>query len=184
MLSLIYVYIAVGLRLRFEGCFITRVALSLEDLKSSQCLCCFFACSKALDHRRWTIDISPSCCLDDDSVISTSRSLWVNLSEENRLNTIHEKRPSEQVKNSHSFARHMGKMAPEHFMYLGLKIWKLLGNVMVDCYLANCWICNNCSALHLQAGIEYSICEGFGLIKMVFTRHESYYVRPDRYEVL
>lgn len=58
-------------------------------------------------------------------------------------------------------------MAPEHFMYLGLKIWKLLGNVMVDCYLANCRICNNCSALHLQAGIEYSICEGFGVIKTV-----------------
>ncbi len=56
-------------------------------------------------------------------------------------------------------------MAPEHFMYLGLKIWKLLDNVMVDCYLANCLICNNCSALHLQAGIEYSKCEGFGLIK-------------------
>lgn len=58
-------------------------------------------------------------------------------------------------------------MAPEHFVYLGLKIWKLLGNVMVDCYLANCRICNNCSALHLQAGIEYSICEGFGVIKTV-----------------
>ncbi len=56
-------------------------------------------------------------------------------------------------------------MAPEHFTYLGLKIWKLLGNVMVDRYLANCLICNNCSALHLQAGIEYSKCEGFGLIK-------------------
>lgn len=61
----------------------------------------------------------------------------------------------------------MGKMAPEHFMYLGLKIWKLLGNVMVDRYLANCRICNNCSALHLQAGIEYGICEGFWLIKTV-----------------
>lgn len=61
----------------------------------------------------------------------------------------------------------MGKMAPEHFMYLGLKIWKLLGNVMVDCYLANCLICNNCSALHLQAGIEHSKCEDFGLIKAV-----------------
>lgn len=58
-------------------------------------------------------------------------------------------------------------MAPEHFMYLGLKIWKLLGNVMVDRYLANCLICNNCSALHLQAGIEYSKCEDFGLIKAV-----------------
>lgn len=94
-------------------------------------------------------------CLDEDSVISASRSLRDSI----LVNTIHEKALRASQKQP-LFCK-----APEHFMYLGLKIWKLLGSVMVDCYLANCLICNNCSALHLQAGIEYSICEGFGLIK-------------------
>lgn len=54
MLSLIYVYIAVGLQPCFECCFY-YACLSLEDFKSSQCLRCFFPIFLC-----WIIGVEPS----------------------------------------------------------------------------------------------------------------------------
>lgn len=73
-------------------------------------------------------------------------------------------------------------MAPEHFMYLGLEIWKLLANVMVDCYLANSLICNNRSALRIcKLGLSTVNVKVSSLLKWFYG---AYYVRADRSEAL
>lgn len=83
----------------------TPLCVSLFNIP--QCLRCFYVGYEALNQPQ-------SACMK--SLLLA----LVRLSEENRLNTIHEQDLSESEKQPLFLRGTWGKMAPEHFMYLGL----------------------------------------------------------------